>query len=80
MLSSVKVQLVKIMDHIPGLRSRRNAMAEQSEFIAKDSFAHRYEDEKVLFDALVELGFKKEDIKIKVLQDFHEESAYPILG
>ncbi|KAI1359232.1 hypothetical protein F5Y08DRAFT_86117 [Xylaria arbuscula] len=67
MLSAVKVQLIKVVDNIPGLRSRRNAMAEP-DFIATDTFAHRYVDEKVLCDALIELKFKKEDIKIKATE------------
>ncbi|RYC61451.1 hypothetical protein CHU98_g4762 [Xylaria longipes] len=64
MASPIKEQLLKLADHIPGLRLRRNAMAEVSKPNPTDNIAHRYEDPAVLRKALIEMGFKDEDIKI----------------
>lgn len=48
-----------------------------SEFVAAEKFDHRYVEEGVLSAALVALGFKKQDIKIKVLHDGYED-PYPV--
>ncbi|KAI0521588.1 hypothetical protein F5B22DRAFT_595579 [Xylaria bambusicola] len=69
MLSTVKEQLIKVVDLIPGLRSRRNAMAETPPFKATDTFAHRYQDEEVLRKALVEIcGFTLAEIRIQITE------------
>ncbi len=66
MLSTVKEQFVKLADLIPGLRSRRNTMDAPPPFKATDNFEHRYENPKVLRQALIDMGFKDEEIKIQV--------------
>ncbi|KAI0434835.1 hypothetical protein F5Y09DRAFT_294996 [Xylaria sp. FL1042] len=65
MLSTVKGQFIKVVDLIPGLRSHRNAMPEPTPFKATDNLDHRYADSEVLRKALIEMGFKDEEIKIR---------------
>ncbi|KAK5626828.1 hypothetical protein RRF57_002543 [Xylaria bambusicola] len=82
MLSTVKEQLIKVVDHIPGLRSRRSPMAETPPFKATDNFGHRYQDDKVLRKALIEIcGFKDAEIRIQVnhFAAFSEQGMYLII-
>ncbi|KAI1755862.1 hypothetical protein F4782DRAFT_372527 [Xylaria castorea] len=64
MAPAIKEQLFKLVDHIPGLRSRRNAMAEASERKPTDNLKHRYADQAVLRKALIDMGIKDKDINI----------------
>ncbi|KAI8629014.1 hypothetical protein F5Y19DRAFT_435966 [Xylariaceae sp. FL1651] len=66
MLSTVKDQFVKIVDLIPVLRSHRRAMAEKPKFVATDNFKHKYQDKEVLRKALIEFGFKDEEIHMQI--------------
>jgi hypothetical protein len=66
MLPTVKERFVQFVDLIPGLRSRKKAMAEPPKFTATDNFQHRYAKMEVLREALIALGFKDEEIRIKV--------------
>ncbi|RWA11457.1 hypothetical protein EKO27_g3650 [Xylaria grammica] len=43
-------------------------MAEPAKFTATDNFEHRYAEPIVLRKALIELGFKDEDIKIRATE------------
>ncbi|KAI3327009.1 hypothetical protein HD806DRAFT_379832 [Xylariaceae sp. AK1471] len=68
MLSTVKERFIQVMDLIPGLLSRQNAMTEAPKFKATDSFEGRYVDKEVLRKALVGLGFKDTEIKIQATE------------
>lgn len=66
MASAIKERSVELVDRILRLRLRRNAMTEASKPKPTDHFHHRYADKEVLRKALIEMGFKDEDIKIWV--------------
>ncbi|KAI0542767.1 hypothetical protein GGR58DRAFT_170272 [Xylaria digitata] len=71
MSSTIKKKVTKVADLIPGLRPRQNTMPEQVQpvpFQATDWFHHRYLEPKVLREALISIGFKDNDIKIKATE------------
>ncbi|TRX98495.1 hypothetical protein FHL15_000569 [Xylaria flabelliformis] len=70
MASTIKEQLSRVADHIPGLRHRRNEMDEASKPVPTDNLKHRYANPAVLRKTLMEMGFKDKDITIFASESF----------
>ncbi|KAI1263405.1 hypothetical protein F5Y18DRAFT_429094 [Xylariaceae sp. FL1019] len=64
----IKDAVISFVKSISGFRSRSSTMAPE-EFKVTDTFEYRYQNNALLRQALISLGYKDEDIKIKASEN-----------
>ncbi|KAI1333034.1 hypothetical protein F5Y16DRAFT_393442 [Xylariaceae sp. FL0255] len=66
----IQAILTKFIDFIPGLRRSPDKMTTLPEFKATDNLSHRYSDQNVLREYLINvLKFNKDEIRIQATQE-----------